>query len=117
MVNAKQRRIQKSRENNPLWPGNKVKRKEEQSNDNVPPKKMKTDDFEKQAYTGVVAKPGENKLRSKFKLKTQAMIHKQTVKKEKKMKKSKKLEEREKKKTNTKNEVKVSRFPNLQTYY
>lgn len=45
------------------------------------------------------------------------MIHKQTVKKEKKMKKSKKLEEREKKKTNTKNEVKVSRFPNLQTYY
>ena len=122
MVNAKQKRAQKSRENNPLWPGNKAKRKGENTNEEVPTKKFKaqkpqkteriektktTDDSNKKSYSGMVAKPGENKLRTKFKLRTQAALHNQTVKKEKKMKKStKKLQEKRRNRNENKKEAK-----------
>ena len=119
MVNAKQKRAQKSRENNPLWPGNKAKRKGENTNEEVPTKKFKaqktertekiktTDDSNKKSYAGMVAKPGENKLRTKFKLRTQAALHNQTVKKEKKMKKStKKLQEKRRNRNENKKEAK-----------
>lgn len=93
MVNAKQKRLQKSRENNPLWAGNKVKRKAEETNEEIPTKQLRTGNMDKSSikpYTGTIGKPGENKLRSKHNLKTQAIVHHQMVKKEKKMKKSSK---------------------------
>lgn len=114
MVNAKQKRLQKSRENNPLWSGNKVKRKIEDTNEEVTTKRLKIESVDKsniKPYSGTVGKPGENKFRSKHNLRTQAMMHSQTVKKEKKIKKSsKKLEMKKKQKIANKNEVKVSPF-------
>lgn len=131
-MNAKQKRAQKSRENNPLWPGNKAKRKVENTNEEVPTKKFKaqktqkteriektktTDDSNKKSYAGMVAKPGENKLRTKFKLRTQAALHNETVKKEKKMKKStKKLQEKRRNRNENKKEAKVSNLSNLLLY-
>ncbi|XP_076646791.1 RNA-binding protein 28 isoform X2 [Halictus rubicundus] len=115
MVNAKQKRIQKSRENNPTWPGNKAKRKGEATNEETPIKKSKFGESSKTEdngpskipFVGMVAKQGENKLRSKFKLRNQAAVHHQTVKKEKKMKKfSQKLKEKRKNRNENKKEVK-----------
>ena len=114
MVNAKQKRLQKSQENNPLWSGNKEKRKMEDTNEEVTTKRLKIESVDKsniKPYSGTVGKPGENKLRSKRNLITQAIVHSQTVKKEKKIKKSsKKLEIKRKQKIANKNEVKVSIF-------
>ncbi|XP_076294345.1 RNA-binding protein 28 isoform X2 [Lasioglossum baleicum] len=115
MVNAKQKRIQKSRENNPTWPGNKAKRKGEATNEETPIKRSKfgesskseVNEAGKKPFVGMVAKQGENKLRSKFKLRNQAAVHHQTVKKEKKMKKfSQKLKEKRKNRNENKNEIK-----------
>ncbi|CAL7945297.1 unnamed protein product [Xylocopa violacea] len=110
MVNAKQRRLQKSRENNPLWAGNKVKRKAETPNGEVPSKQLKIEDADKsnvKLYSGMVGKPGEVKLRSRHSLKSQAIVHNQTLKKEKKMKKSvKKLDVKRKQRIADKKEVK-----------
>ncbi|KAK9308407.1 hypothetical protein QLX08_001583 [Tetragonisca angustula] len=110
MVNAKQKRLQKSQENNPLWSGNKEKRKMEDTNEEVTTKRLKIESVDKsniKPYSGTVGKPGENKLRSKRNLITQAIVHSQTVKKEKKIKKSsKKLEIKRKQKIANKNEVK-----------
>ncbi|CAK9809560.1 RNA-binding protein 28 [Anthophora quadrimaculata] len=130
MVNAKQKRLQKSRENNPLWAGNKFKRKEntnakvptkleteskgkrkrEDANHEVPVKRLKNekvDESNVEPYVGMIGKPGQNKLRSKYKLKTQAMLHDQSVRKEKKIKKaSKKLEIKRKQKIANQREVK-----------
>ena len=110
MVNAKQKRLQKSRENNPLWSGNKVKAKREDTNQEIAVKRLETenkDKFNIKPYTGMVGKPGENKLRSKYNLKIQAMVHSQAVKKEKKIKKSsKKLEMKRKQRIADRNEVK-----------
>lgn len=127
MVNAKQRRIEKSREKNPLWLGDPTKREGEDDNKKErPAKRFKSDnktvsdertvkkskhiDVEKsltKPFAGMEGKPGENKLRSKFKLKTQAALHHQTLKKEKKMSKSaKKLELKRKQAEAAKREVK-----------
>lgn len=114
MVNAKQKRLQKSRENNPLWSENKVKTKGEDTNQEVAAKRLKTeneDKFNIKPYAGMIGKPGENKLRSKHNLKIQAMVHDQAVKKEKRIKRSsKKLEIKRKQKIADRNEVKVSIF-------
>ncbi|XP_017892988.1 RNA-binding protein 28 [Ceratina calcarata] len=114
MVNARQKRLEKSRENNPLWVGNKVKRKMENSNADVLAKKRlknEADEANTKSYTGMIGKPGETKLRSKHNLKTQAVVHNQTVKKEKKKKKtSKKLDIKKKQKIADRKEVKVSTF-------
>lgn len=110
LVNAKLKRLQRSRENNPLCSENNNKRKGGNANGEVETKKLKienTDNSTKKAYTGVIAKPGENKLRSKFNVKTQAILHSQTVKKENKMKKfSKKLEMKRKANIANKSEIK-----------
>ncbi|XP_076179662.1 RNA-binding protein 28 [Ptiloglossa arizonensis] len=117
MVKAKQRRVEKSRENNPLWPGSKVKLKGEATNEEVPKKKFKseiTNELNKKPYAGMVGKPGENTLRSKFKLKTQAQLHYETVKKEKKMKKSSKmLEEKKRQRNENKNEARLKQKSKL----
>lgn len=116
LVNAKQKRLQKSRESNPLWTGNEMKRKGGERNEEVPTKQLRTERTEDpnvKPYTGMVGKFGQNKLRSKYNLKTQAMVHSQTVKKEKKVKKSnKKLEMKRKQKIANKKEAKVSIYRN-----
>lgn len=93
MVNAKERRIQKSRDNNPLWAENKNKRKSEETKKEVPAKRVKarkSNDLEEKSYAGIAAKVGQNNLRSNFKLKSQVALHTQTVKKQRKLNKAKK---------------------------
>lgn len=124
MVNAIKKRVEKSRERNPLWiaknknntddksPG--IKRK---NSDNILPEKKRRknisdnlttnqinknfqrpvknsrlnntngDDYVR-SYSGVESKPGERKIRSKFNLKSQAILHRQNLKKELKTKKT-----------------------------
>ncbi|XP_076302436.1 LOW QUALITY PROTEIN: RNA-binding protein 28-like [Lasioglossum baleicum] len=110
MVNAKQKRLEKSRENNPLWTKNKSKRKDNDVSEEVSTKRLKIDNEDKSSikpYTGMIGKRGENKLRSKHNLINQAMVHNETVKKEKKLKKSsKKLVMKKKQKAVDKKEVK-----------
>lgn len=92
-MNAKERRIQKSREHNPFWSENKGKRKNEDSKEvEIPTKRVKkvrkTDDSSEKSYTGIVGKLGQDKLRSNFNLKSQAELHGQAVRKEKKLNKT-----------------------------
>lgn len=126
MINARRKRIEKSQENNPTWPGYKMKRKQQETNEKVSTKKFKSGESSKiqkiepnkKPFTGTVGKPGENKLRSKFKLKNQAAVHHETVKKEKKLKRnSKKLEEKREHRNENKNEVKVSITSDLPSRY
>ncbi|XP_057329594.1 RNA-binding protein 28 [Microplitis mediator] len=94
MVNAKQRRIAKSREHNPLWKAN------QEDNDNKsierPFKRFKKDHDKKPdadevtKFSGTNSKPGTSvKLRAKFKLKEQALRHREQIKNENKNKKIK----------------------------
>ncbi|XP_034195510.2 RNA-binding protein 28 [Osmia lignaria lignaria] len=111
LVNAKQKRLQKSRENNPLCSeNNNNKRKGEKADAEVTIKKLKVgnvDKSDKKSYVGMIGKPGENKLRSKFNIKNQAILHNQTLKKEKKMKKSsKKLDIKRRANIANRNEIK-----------
>lgn len=126
LVNAKQKRLQKSRENNPLCSennsnNNNNKRKGENANAEVTIKKLKVENVDKsdqKSYVGMIGKPGENKLRSKFNIKNQAILHNQTLKKEKKMKKSsKKLEIKRRANIANKNEIKVSIHLWILVYY
>ncbi|KYN22776.1 PREDICTED: RNA-binding protein 28 [Trachymyrmex cornetzi] len=90
LVNAKERRIQKSREHNPLWSGNKDKKKNEDKKE-VPTKRVKVrklNDQEEKSYAGMTSKFGQDKLRSNFNLKSQADLHTMTVKKQKKLNKA-----------------------------
>ncbi|XP_018299989.1 RNA-binding protein 28 isoform X2 [Mycetomoellerius zeteki] len=90
LVNAKERRIQKSREHNPLWSENKDKRKNEDKEE-VPTKRVKVrklNDQEEKSYAGMTSKLGQDKLRSNFNLKSQAVLHTTTVKKQKKLNKA-----------------------------
>lgn len=103
MVNAKERRIQKSRDRNPLWSGNKkeIKRKskdeEEISTKRVKVRKIAENELNEKPYTGITGKLGQDKLRSNFKLKSQAELHMRTMKKQKKLTKTiKQLEVAEK---------------------
>ncbi|XP_024883836.1 RNA-binding protein 28-like [Temnothorax curvispinosus] len=91
LVNAKERRVQKSRENNPLWPGNKNKRKNEDTKKEVSAKRVKVrklNDPDDKPYAGTTGKLGQDKLRSNFNLKSQAELHTRAVKKQKKMSKT-----------------------------
>lgn len=103
MVNAKERRIQKSRDRNPLWPGNKNKRKNEEeeiSTKRVKVRKVVGDELNEKLYTGITSKLGQDKLRSNFKIKSQAELHMRTMKKQKKLTKTiKQLEVAKKAKT------------------
>lgn len=104
MVNAKERRIQKSRDCNPLWSRNNNKRKseneEEISTKRVKVRKIVANELNEKPYTGITSKLGQDKLRSNFKLKSQAELHKRTTKKQKKLTKTiKQLEVAKKVKT------------------
>lgn len=105
LVNAKERRIQKSRERNPMWSGNKNKRKHEDAEEEIPTKRIKArkvieNELNEKSYTGITSKLGQDKLRSNFKLKSQAELHMRAVKKQKKLTKTiKQLEVAKKAKT------------------
>lgn len=97
MVNAKERRIQKSREHNPLCSKYKGKRKDEDTmmeelmNKRV--KRRKSDDSNETLYAGITGQLGQNKLRSNFNLESQAALHVRTIKKERKLRKTTKQTE------------------------
>lgn len=116
MVNAKERRIQKSREQNPLWSGNKNKRKNEDIKEEVPAKRVKVrklNDLDEKSYAGMTSKLGQDKLRSNFNLKSQADLHTRTVKKQKKLSKAtKQLNVVKKEKTKNKQDNMPVRYIN-----
>lgn len=118
MVNAKQRRIQKSREKNPLWKGyDKTNSSGKVENNGGKDRRQRfagkgnqVDETKGEAssYSGVTGKPGVNKMRSKFNLKSQAMMHKESLKQEKKAKKrTKELINRKKEEVASRKEPKV----------
>lgn len=89
MVNAKQRRIQKSQARNPLYSGNKDQKQNKNVNKTHPIEETKIEDKnelekDKKSFSGVKSKPGETKIRSKFNLKNQGILHSKIIKKEKK---------------------------------
>ncbi|XP_028047298.1 RNA-binding protein 28 isoform X2 [Monomorium pharaonis] len=92
LVNVKERRLQKSRERNSLWSGNKNKREHaDGTKDEVSVKRVKvrkSNDLDEKPYAGMIGKVGYDKLRSNFNLKSQAELHTRTVKKQKKLKKT-----------------------------
>lgn len=89
MVNAKERRIQKSRERNLSCFKHKGKRKAETTKEeelpNNPVKAKKLNDLNEKPYAGIVGKLGHDKLRSNFNLRSQAKLHMRVTKKEKKL--------------------------------
>ncbi|CAD6228043.1 GSCOCG00006324001-RA-CDS [Cotesia congregata] len=94
ILNAKERRIKSSREKNPLWKDNKRDYYDKSSD--PPVKRLKNNNEEKfededaQKFSGINSKPGAPlKLRAKFKLKEQALRHREQLKTEKKNAKSK----------------------------
>ncbi|XP_046748150.1 RNA-binding protein 28 [Diprion similis] len=123
MVNAIKKRVEKSRERNPLWTGSKLKTKNDRPmtnkrkyEDEKPSDNKKTNITDRptvnnrnkdrrpakharlengnnegdvQPYSGIASKPGERKMRSRFNLKSQAILHNQNLKRELKNKKSK----------------------------
>lgn len=100
LVNAKERRVQKSRERNPLWSENKNKRKHEDIKDEISAKRVKVrklNDPDEKPYTGMISKLGHDKLRSNFNLKSQVELHTRTVKKQNKFNKATKQLENVKK--------------------
>lgn len=116
MVNAKQRRIQKSREKNPLWRGydktsGRVENNGGRDRSERFAGKGRVDEAkggEASSYSGVTGKPGVNKMRSKFNLKSQAMMHKESLKREKKeRKRTKELQNRKKEEVAARREPKV----------
>ncbi|XP_043267883.1 RNA-binding protein 28 [Venturia canescens] len=109
MVNAKKRRITKSREHNPLWNGEKT-----DSKTNEPVRKRvkvlsaPKDSVEASAeYSGIKSKPGEQKMRSRYNLKSQAMLHQKMCKTEKKkVKETKKIQAKKREMRASRQEVK-----------
>lgn len=97
MVKAKEKRLERSRTNNPTCK-QYVPKVEENKEKVVNDKKRKFQDDNAEAFAGVTAKPGIKKMRSKYKLHTQAQIHRDNLKKEKHRKKfsKKPLKERQK---------------------
>lgn len=83
MVNAKQRRIEKSLARNPLYSGNKNTIPKESVEQKTVEAKKEFEEEEK-TFSGVKSKPGQTKIRSRFNLKNQAILHKKVMKKEKK---------------------------------
>ncbi|XP_074112947.1 RNA-binding protein 28 [Cotesia typhae] len=93
ILNAKERRIKSSREKNPLWKNNK--RDNDDKSSDPPVKRFKynnegkSEDEDAQKFSGINSKPGAPlKLRAKFKLKEQALRHREQLKTEKKNKKA-----------------------------
>lgn len=97
MIKARDKRLERSRVNNPKCK-DFVSKKKEVNEKVINAKKRKLDEDPTETFTGVAAKPGIKKMRSRYKLQTQAQIHKETLQKEKRKKKfsKKSLKERAK---------------------
>ncbi|KDR23731.1 RNA-binding protein 28 isoform X3 [Zootermopsis nevadensis] len=100
IMNIKQKRLEKSRAKNPLYTGqNIVKRGNKRTNSSRDDEnsaqsraengKIVTEETEQ--FLGVTAKPGSKKLRTRFGLKSQAEIHKQSIHKDKRKQKQKRM--------------------------
>lgn len=85
VLNAKKKRIEKSKLNNPTY----LKKHPNAPKPKENPNKKPTRQSEPAEFMGVTAKQGDTKFRSRTKLKTQAMIHHENVKKRKKQLKRK----------------------------
>lgn len=72
--------------NQPNNPNNKSIKKHEKFN-NQPKPNHENSDISEPDFMGVAAKPGVNKMRSRYNLKTQATLHQQQLKEEKRKKK------------------------------
>lgn len=118
MVNAKQKRLQKSRDRNPnsknFKPPEKVEANDVEPKEGKKGKKRKVEDSEGD-FMGVTAKPGGTipKMRSNYKLKVQSQTHFENLKKLKKSKRAenvlkiqKQKTKQEKQKMNTKQKKK-----------
>uniref|UniRef100_A0ABM1J0J7 RNA-binding protein 28-like n=1 Tax=Polistes dominula TaxID=743375 RepID=A0ABM1J0J7_POLDO len=85
MVNTKQRRTEKNLARSPLYSGNKkIIPKESVEQKIVQAKSERKVEKEEKTFTGNQSKPGQTKIRSRFNLKNQAILHKKVTKKEKK---------------------------------
>lgn len=91
VINRKNKRMEKSRMNNPNYKKN-IENVEQNKDDNNKSKKKKNSEVneEELEYSGVQAKEGQTTMRSKRKLTAQADLHRQRVKDRKKMLKMKK---------------------------
>ena len=113
MVNAKQRRVIKSREHNPLWKRDHPDSKRQNFKDQPPSKRPKIglsapNVGEDHQYSGVKSKPGEQKTRSRFNIKNQALLHNKVRKTEKKQfREAKKLQQKKRDIRASRKEVKV----------
>lgn len=98
IMNIKQKRLEKSQAKNPLYTGHptgkcgsktakSLRNKEDSAEIKTGNGSVMTEETEE--FVGVTAKPGNLKLRTRFGLKTQAAIHKQSVHKDKRIQKIK----------------------------
>lgn len=98
IMNIKQKRLEKSRAKNPLYTGQhtgkfgsktatSLRNKGDSAETRTENGSVMTEETEE--FVGVTAKPGNKKLRTRFGLKTQAEIHKQSVHKDKRRQKIK----------------------------
>ncbi|KAF7997863.1 hypothetical protein HCN44_009261 [Aphidius gifuensis] len=104
MVNAKERRVQKSRDHNPLWQNKRKETSNDNNNDSTNDQSSKRPRYHEPnevieaipEYSGVTSKPGRTKLRSKFNIKNQAELHKKVRQDQHKTRKfERKLKERQ----------------------
>lgn len=98
IMNIKQKRLEKSQAKNPLYTGQLIgkcgSKRAKSLRNNEDPAKTRTENGsvmteETEEFVGMTAKPGNKKLRTRFGLKTQAEIHKQSVHKDKRRQKIK----------------------------
>jgi nucleolar protein 4 len=98
IMNIKQKRLEKSQAKNPLYTGQHVGKYGSKAakllRNNEDPAETRTENGsemtgETEEFVGVTAKPGSKKLRTRFGLKAQAEIHKQSVHKDKRRQKIK----------------------------
>jgi nucleolar protein 4 len=98
IMNIKQKRLEKSKAKNPLYTGEhtgkcgskrakSVRNNEDSATTRTQNGSVITEETEE--FVGMTAKPGNKKLHTRFGLKTQAEIHKQSVRKDKRRQKIK----------------------------
>lgn len=98
IMNIKRKRLEKSQAKNPLYSGQHAGKcgsktgKPVRNNEGPDERRTGNDTVmteETEEFVGMTAKPGNKKLRTRFGLKTQAEIHKQSVHKDKRRQKIK----------------------------
>lgn len=90
VLNAKKLQMEKSKLNNPTYQQKRENKKESDTAKNTFKKNKKASAEPTGDFVGLSAKEGHTKMRSKYKLTTQANIHHETLKQRKKQLKNKK---------------------------